>query len=207
MPDMTDVRSAATIKRRRAILEAALDCFTRKGADATTMDDIRVASGASIGSIYHHFEGKDRLAAALYMEGIREYQHGLLEQITRHRTAREGIRAAVVYHLRWIREHAAWARFLLYAREADFMAADEAELRDLNKRMTSGLTAWLAQFAATHEIVDLAPDTILPVLLGPAQAFGRTWLAGRTTTTIESAEEIFAGAAWHGLRRAAAPDR
>jgi AcrR family transcriptional regulator len=207
MPDMTDVRSDATMKRRRAILEAALDCFTRKGTDATTMDDVRVASGASIGSIYHHFESKERLAAALYMEGIGEYQRGLLEEITRHQTARQGIRAAVIYHLRWIREHAAWARFLLYGREADFMATDEAALRDMNKHMTSGLRDWLARFAAANEIVELPPDTVLPLLLGPAQAFGRTWLAGRATTTIESAEEVFADAAWNAMRRAAVPER
>ena len=31
---------------------------------------------ASIGSIYHHFRSKEQLAAALYVEGLRDYQEG-----------------------------------------------------------------------------------------------------------------------------------
>ncbi len=33
------------------------------------MEDIRKLSGASIGSIYHHFANKELLARALYLEG------------------------------------------------------------------------------------------------------------------------------------------
>jgi AcrR family transcriptional regulator len=49
---MTQTRVRATATRRRAILEAGLACFTARGIAATTMDDIRAASGASIGSIF-----------------------------------------------------------------------------------------------------------------------------------------------------------
>ncbi len=45
-------------ERRRSILEAALDCFLEKGYIATTINDIREASGATTGSIYHFFDGK-----------------------------------------------------------------------------------------------------------------------------------------------------
>ena len=51
--------------RRQAILEAALTCFTSKGFTETTMEDIRKLSGASTGSIYHHFENKEMLARSL----------------------------------------------------------------------------------------------------------------------------------------------
>jgi len=40
------------------------------------MADIRVRARASIGSIYHHFRSKEQLAAALYVEGLRDYQEG-----------------------------------------------------------------------------------------------------------------------------------
>ncbi len=35
-------------------------------------------SGASVGSIYHHFGGEDGIAAALYVEILREYQAGVV---------------------------------------------------------------------------------------------------------------------------------
>ena len=49
-------------------MNAALELFVTKGFLATTMDDVRRRSGASIGSIYHHFGSKEDLAAALYVE-------------------------------------------------------------------------------------------------------------------------------------------
>ena len=45
--------------RKDSILTAALACITDVGADATTIEMIRERSGASIGSLYHHFGNKD----------------------------------------------------------------------------------------------------------------------------------------------------
>src|SRR2546421_8536565 len=73
MPEALGTRAARTAERRRAILEAALQCFLDRGYEATTIDDVRLASGASIGSIYHHFKGKEELAAALYLDGYRAF--------------------------------------------------------------------------------------------------------------------------------------
>src|SRR6266566_5134063 len=62
--------------RRSRILEAALACFNERGFTATTIEEICQRSGASVGSVYHHFGGKEGLAAALYVEGLRGYQRG-----------------------------------------------------------------------------------------------------------------------------------
>src|SRR5262245_44366562 len=96
--------------RRRQILMAALECFTTRGVATTTIEDIRAKSGASTGSIYHHFRSKENLAAVLYVEGLREYQAGLLQRLRRGRGAAAGIRVVVAYHLAWVRGHAEWAR-------------------------------------------------------------------------------------------------
>jgi AcrR family transcriptional regulator len=66
-----ECRRAGAAERRRAILEGALEAFTSKGFAAATVGDVRRLSGASVGSIYHHFGDKEGLAAALYLEGIR----------------------------------------------------------------------------------------------------------------------------------------
>ena len=57
-------------ERRESILEAALGCFLEKGYIATTINDIREASGATTGSIYHFFDGKGALAMALLEDAI-----------------------------------------------------------------------------------------------------------------------------------------
>src|SRR5258707_15886203 len=91
--------------RRREILDAALACFVEKGLVATTIDEIRLAAGASIGSRYHHFDSKDDLAAALYIEGLHDYQQGAVAERHAHPEAEQGIKAAVVHHLRWVMCH------------------------------------------------------------------------------------------------------
>jgi AcrR family transcriptional regulator len=70
--------------RRREILDAALACFVEKGLVVTTIDEIRLAAGASIGSLYHHFDSKEDLAAALYVEGLRDYQEGAVAELHAH---------------------------------------------------------------------------------------------------------------------------
>jgi AcrR family transcriptional regulator len=56
-------RSDATQQR---ILDAATEVFRTRGFSAATMADIVERSGASIGSIYHHFGGKRELFLAIY---------------------------------------------------------------------------------------------------------------------------------------------
>ena len=56
--------------RRTDILDAALEAFTVHGYSATSMSDLRRTTGASTGSLYHHFPSKEHLAAALYLEAL-----------------------------------------------------------------------------------------------------------------------------------------
>jgi AcrR family transcriptional regulator len=51
--------------RRREILEAAIQAFTEKGYDKTSVDDIARAADVSKGTLYWYFENKQMLFAAL----------------------------------------------------------------------------------------------------------------------------------------------
>lgn len=59
-------RWAKTDATQQRILDAATEVFSTRGFSATTMADIVDQSGASIGSIYHHFGGKKELFLAIY---------------------------------------------------------------------------------------------------------------------------------------------
>jgi AcrR family transcriptional regulator len=59
-------RWAKTDATQQRILDAATDVFAARGFTATTMADIVDHSGASIGSIYHHFGGKKELFLAIF---------------------------------------------------------------------------------------------------------------------------------------------
>src|SRR6478735_870799 len=59
-------RWARTDATQQRILDASTEAFSKRGFSATTMADIVDLSGASIGSIYHHFGGKKELFLAIY---------------------------------------------------------------------------------------------------------------------------------------------
>ncbi len=59
-------RWAKTDATQRRILDAATEVFATRGFTAATMADVVVGSGASVGSIYHHFGGKSELFLAIF---------------------------------------------------------------------------------------------------------------------------------------------
>jgi AcrR family transcriptional regulator len=187
-------------QRPAAILAAALECFTQDGFAATTIEDIRERSGASIGSIYHHFGGKEALAAELYVEGLRGYQDGLLRALERHRDAEAGIHALVRHHLRWVQGNPHLAQFLANRRETELRAATEARVRALNRVFLPRVAAWVERHVQAGALRALPFDLWEPVLLGPSQELARLWLAGRTRITLRGAERDLAETTWRAVK-------
>src|SRR5918997_6865185 len=81
-------------------LEAALTLFDSVGYSAATIEDIRLQSEVSIGSIYHRFGSKEGIAGALYVESLRSYQQGLVRVLLESAGAEQGVRDAVGHHVR-----------------------------------------------------------------------------------------------------------
>jgi AcrR family transcriptional regulator len=192
--------SAERGERQEAILSAALECFTDRGFAATTVAEIRDCSGASIGSIYHHFRGKEGLAAELYVEGLRGYQAGLLEALERSPHAEASIRGLVRHHLRWVEGNPKLAKFLMGRRETELRLATEARVRELNRGFFPRVGAWMERHVQSGELRPLSPDLWEPLLLGPSQEFARLWLAGRTRISLRRAERELANATWNAVR-------
>jgi AcrR family transcriptional regulator len=194
-------RQAHTDQRRAAILDAALYCFTEKGFTATTIEDVRRRSGASVGSIYHHFANKEQLAGALYVAGLESYHEGLLDALRRHADAdaEAGIRAMVRHHLRWVEANPDLARFLFAGGEAKVILNTEATVRELNRVAFSETAAWLETHVKAGRIRRLPTDLYYAILIGPSQEFARHWLHGRMRSSIRQAERALAQAAWNAI--------
>ncbi|TDD82542.1 TetR/AcrR family transcriptional regulator [Actinomadura rubrisoli] len=73
VPARTSDRGAAT---RGALLAAARDVFCESGFAQAAVTDIVAKAGASVGSLYHHFNGK----ADLYLTLFEEFQAGQQER-------------------------------------------------------------------------------------------------------------------------------
>src|ERR1700758_600913 len=59
-------RWAKTGATQQRILDAATEVFATRGFSAATVADVVAGSGASVGSIYHHFGGKNELFLAIF---------------------------------------------------------------------------------------------------------------------------------------------
>ena len=188
-------RELATEARREAILQAALDLFTSQGFANTTIEDIRWASGASVGSIYHHFGNKQDVAEQLYEALLRDYQEGVLELIGRRPPAREGVQGIVRHHLTWMAGHPTEARYLLAMRPTG-----SGRLRTMNRRFFREVFGWLAEQADAGRIRKVRRNLYFPLVIGPSQELSRQWLDGFVEEPLEGAADVLAEAAWNAVR-------
>lgn len=183
--------------RREEILAAALACFTSAGIDDTTIADIRQRAGATTGSIYHFFAGKDALVGALYVEVLQGYQRSLLERLARARSGRSAVRGIVEQFLDWVGDNPDAARFLFEARRSPAVAAAETEIRAGNRDLFRGVRQHLERLRVRGGA--LPPDLLVAILIGPAMSFAREHLAGHAASDLRRARRVLADAAWAAL--------
>ena len=191
--------AASARSSRQLILSAALSTFDDHGYGTATMSDIRREAGVSNGSLYHHFPSKDHVAAALFAEGVADYQEGFLAMLAVAADAEAGIRGGVNFHLGWARRNQPLARFLLHAMQAG-EAAGERRPASERRPFLREVHGWLRREAQAGAIVELPRDLYYPIWIGPAQELTRQLLGGRVRLPARDAEHYLADEAWRSLR-------
>lgn len=189
-----------THKRRRQIIEAALECFTQKGLMDTTIEDIRSSAGVSNGSLYHHFKSKEQLAAAVYLEGIIDYQEGMLARLEQCDTARDGIYAIVAFHLEWVKKYPEWARYLFQIPHSDFVEALEESIDRANREFVLRIEAFFKEYIEKRMLKDLPPAVRLSIVLGPCQEYARLMLKNSCTINVDLAITQIGESIWQALK-------
>jgi AcrR family transcriptional regulator len=184
--------------RKAAILGAALSAFSSKGIDATTIDDIRQYSQASVGSIYHHFRTKEGIAAALFAQGLDDYWGQLLYSVKMARTGEQAIHSLVEAHILWITSKPDMARFLFSRRQAISLEYEQAT-RERSVAYLKATFELLKPWFSQGILRRLPADLYAPLLLGPAQELARLWLSGRSSLNPNSAIKELAEAAWRSI--------
>lgn len=190
---------------RDAILDAALDAFTEKGYAGATIDDVRRGSGASVGSIYHHFGGKEGLAGALYAEAIGDYLSRLADELDRHADAEDGIKAVVDFHLDWVLAEPERIRFVIGFREAELRPGSRAAVKALNAQFGRRFGRWLAPHHESRAIRQLPQEAYSALVLGPADELVRRWLArgwrGKVLArAVQDYRDMLRDAAWRAVK-------
>lgn len=66
---------------KQLILDKALELFTDKGYEGSSMDDIATAVGIRKASLYAHFDGKERIFSAIFDDILEEYTR-VIDELT-----------------------------------------------------------------------------------------------------------------------------
>lgn len=193
-------RGGAAPSRRTRILDAALDAFSERGYEATTIADVRERSGASVGSIYHHFGDKEGIAAMVYVDALRDYQSGVRAVLSRTPDAERAIRRLVAQHLEWVEANPNRAAFLLERREPEVAAASAAEVRALNHEVLAAVREWLRPHLEAGVIRRMPLELFYVIVLGPSQEYARHWLRDPDPRRITAARRVLSRAAWDAVR-------
>jgi AcrR family transcriptional regulator len=177
---------------RQRILDAAERQFARRGPLATTLDDIRRDAEVSVGSLYHHFAGKEDVYAAAWTAALEDYQRAFVAVLDDHPQAEAGVKAVVRQHLAWLAAHPDGAQLLQGSRPPRTERLDE-----LNTAFLARILVWWRTHAAYGTVRDLPIAPLYALWLGPAQELGRLAAAGRATPGDTDA---LAEGAWLALR-------
>jgi AcrR family transcriptional regulator len=134
-------RWAKTGATQQRILDAATEVFATRGFSAATMADVVAGSAASIGSIYHHFGGKNELFLAIFEQmanAVDRRIEAAMEQAGEDADPRRIFEIHVRAYLEAMWENRRLARVLT---SGDTPAGFEVVRRD---RMQAAFRSWMA---------------------------------------------------------------
>jgi AcrR family transcriptional regulator len=196
---MPKTARAATVARKASVLDAALQCFSERGVDATTIHDIQRAAGCSIGSIYHHFGSREGVAEALFILGVQRLNQSMLNKLKRCTSGEESVRAVVGQYCAWSVRNRQLASYL-HSRDIDFSPEAKARLKDIYREYITAVFEIFAPYVENAQIRVLPVDVYVPLISGPIQEYVRRWLSGDHRNSPRKVEAVFADAAWNAVK-------
>ena len=160
------------------------------------------ASGASVGSLYHHFGSKEGLGGHLFLRALASFQDAFAGELRERADAEGGIRAGVRVQLDWaLRAEPDLARFLLFQGGDAARGSAPGELEERNRAFYREVLAWWRPHVTYGALRDLDPDIAYSLWLAPSQQYARLRLGGRTSVPIKRAAAELSDGAWSALSK------
>ncbi len=88
-------RAEREAERRKSILRAAVDVFSRKGYQGCRIADVAREAGVAYGLVYHYFKNKDELLEDVFSSGWSGFLSRVQAGITRETSLEAQVRAVV----------------------------------------------------------------------------------------------------------------
>jgi AcrR family transcriptional regulator len=195
--------------RRAAILDAALEVFSRRGYHAASIDEIAQEAGISKALIYEHFPSKKDLHASLLERHVQEIFERLAESAAGPDPGEVRLRAGVDAFLEWVETHPHAFRLL-------FRDTFEADVAEVLQRLQQQATFAIAGLMATEPVVAhtdvsdlerrLAVEMFAQQLSGAVQSLA-IWWHDHPKVKRQFIVDCVMDFAWIGLERVRGGER
>ena len=181
-------------RRRRQLLDVALDAFAARGFHATSMDDIADAAGVTKPVLYQHFGSKRQL----YLELLDDVGRQLLDAITAAAASASGprqqVEAGFVAYLDVVEARPSAFRLLFGSG-----ARRDEEFADAVRNVEHAIAAQIGALIAA-DIDDEQRLVLAHAIVGMAEGAVREQLADRGRFDGARLARQLADLAWGGLR-------
>ncbi len=195
--ERTYVGRRAELKRH--ILLDALNCFNEYGIETTTIEMIRQKSDSSVGAIYHHFQNKEGIVAALFF-AAQDDLSTLRNQYLEQASSFEQIISAVIFsYAEWVTTHPDFARFQ-YA--SHFSLSHSTYQEQLKQKNQEQIRVFISKLKNLNQSQHLAYpiDLLACLIIGSTENYSRAWLSGKVQPTPYEYRHFLAKAALNSLK-------
>src|SRR3954451_2742381 len=199
----------SAIDRRAAILDSALEVFSKRGYNGASIDEIAQAAGISKALIYEHFPSKKDLHVSLLERHTQQIFVRLAQTADTDDPGEVRLRNGVTAFLKWVEENRDAFRLLF----RDTFELEVAEvLNRLQNQATGAIAALIAAEPAERAPRDRETDFALAIEAMAQQLSGATqslaiWWQSHPGIEREWLVDRVMEYAWIGLERVRAGER
>ncbi len=194
--------SSPALSTRDRLIEAASRIFLDEGVEAASLDRVRQAAGVSNGSLYHHFPTRAHLAAALYLEILRDFHASLLKPLGSDPGAESGIRALLRAYIQWVVAHPDRARLLHRLRRTGDLDGLDGVWAGPNEAAFATLAAWIERRMVEGAMRRLPFPVWMALVFSPAYALTPQWVTQVEPAVPAAVRRALEDAAWRAVAAA-----
>ena len=173
------------------ILQSALELFSQKGYDATSVREICAAAGITKPTLYHFFGSKEGVYRALVDDALEQFGAQLNEALEETGSTEARLRAFARAYFESGRSHPLLGRFILRLAHNTRSTAPSTDFSRFHEVVVAGVGRALERGVAEGELVPGPLDVRVLILLGAlGQALREHLLLGRTVLSDTLADAL-----------------
>jgi AcrR family transcriptional regulator len=182
-------------RRRRQLLDVALQVFAERGFHETAMNDIADAAGVTKPVLYQHFRSKRELFGELLADVGRELQDTITKAVASAQTSREMVEMGFTAYFRYVADHR--DAFVLFWGHG---SSREDEFAGLVEKVEDTLAELVAGFIEIEGLDSGQRRLLGHGIVGMIHGSSAHWLKRAQTLDADEVAAQLADLAWRGLR-------